>query len=120
MTYTAVLWIRFKSKEDAKKSAERYQECPKIHFWGNKDEEAYIILKVPDDNKFWSDFIKENPESSFGGVEAKLKYLEELFTPKKISVSYAKVEGDVSPCGSKCGLCPSKEKCSGCPSLELP
>jgi len=46
---------------------------------GNRKDEAYIILKVPEDNKIWSDFIGENPEMSFGGIESSLTYLDDLY-----------------------------------------
>lgn len=119
MAHIAFLWMRFKDEPDVKKAAFKYKECPKIHFWGNRREEAYIILKVPEDNKFWSDYIVDNPEMSFGGVEADLVYLDNIFIPKEIKISSHKIEGDLSPCGSICKDCPSREKCSGCPSLNL-
>ena len=119
MVHIAFVCMRFETEEDAGEAALRFQECPKIHFWGNRKEEAYIILKVPEDKKFWSDFIGENPEMSFGGVEADITYLDELFIPEEIDISYDKVEGNVSPCGSICEDCPSRDKCSGCPSLNL-
>ncbi|MBD3206567.1 hypothetical protein GF319_09540 [Candidatus Bathyarchaeota archaeon] len=119
MIHIAFLWMRFKNEEEVKKAALKYKECPKIHFWGNKRDEAYIILKVPEDNKFWSDYIGDNPEMSFGGVEANLVYLDNLYIPKEIEISYEKIEGHLSPCGSICIDCPSSKKCSGCPSLNL-
>ncbi|MFP3951754.1 MAG: hypothetical protein ACLFVP_06425 [Candidatus Bathyarchaeia archaeon] len=61
--------MRFETEEDAREAATRYQLCPKIHFWGKKHEVAYIILKVPEEDKLWSDFIAENPEMSFGGLK---------------------------------------------------
>ena len=51
MTITAILKLRYKTEKDAIQSAERFQKCPKIHFWGNNGKEAYMVLKVPDDNK---------------------------------------------------------------------
>lgn len=67
MDHIAFLSMRFKTEEDAVKAASRYQLCPKIYFWGNKEETAYIILNLLEDNKFWSDFIAEKPQMSFGG-----------------------------------------------------
>jgi len=111
--------MRFNSKEKARASAERFKDCPKVHFWANNDDSAYIILKVPDDQKFWSDFVGENPEKSFGGIEAQITYLDDLFTPESIDVSYEKIEGDTAPCGSMCKTCPTFGTCPGCPALIL-
>ena len=57
MTRKAALYMLFESSEKAKVSAERFKLCPKIHFWANCEESAYIILKVPDEQKFWSDYV---------------------------------------------------------------
>jgi hypothetical protein len=118
VTSIAALHMRFKTENDAINAAERYRRCPKVHFWGNKGQEAYIILKVPDGNRFWSDFIAKNPELSFGGTSAELVYLDRIVS-EGIEVSYGKIEGDTAPCGSRCRTCPSYGKCSGCPSLNL-
>ena len=119
MTLLAALFMQFESKEKAQISAHRFKNCPKVHFWASNDESAYIILKVPDDQKFWSDFVGENPDKSFGGVEAQLTYLDKLFSPESIEISYNKIEGDNAPCGSKCKTCPTLGVCPGCPSLNL-
>jgi hypothetical protein len=111
--------MRYQSEKEAIYAAERYRRCPKVYFWGNKKKEAYIILRIPEENKYWSDYIAEYPESSFGGVAATLIYLEELFVPTNIEVNYDKIPVDTSPCGSRCRACPSYGQCSGCPSLNL-
>jgi len=110
--------MRFKTENDAIEAAERYKRCPKVHFWGNKGPEAYIILKIPEGNMFWSDFIAEHPELSFGGTSAELIYLDTVM-PEGIEISYEKISGDTAPCESRCRTCPSYGKCSGCPSLNL-
>lgn len=119
MTHIAFLWMQFKIEDDAAKVAIKYQMCPKILFWGNKKNIAYIILRVPDENSFWSDFIAENPSKSFGGIKAEITYLDEMYVPHKESLSYQKVEGNITPCGSRCSDCPSRDKCTGCPSLKV-
>jgi hypothetical protein len=119
MTLIALLHMTFESSEKSKSSAERFKSCPKIHFWGNCEEKAYIILKVPEDQKFWSDFIEKNPEKSFGGVKAQITYLKELHVPDMITISDEKIEENIAPCGSKCNTCPTLGKCSGCPTLIL-
>ena len=111
--------MQFESKEKAELSAHRFKNCPKVHIWANNESAAYIILKVPNDQRFWSDFVGENPDMSFGGVEAQLTYLDELFFPESIEVSYEKIEGDTAPCGSTCKTCPTLEVCPGCPALNL-
>ena len=109
----------FESSEKAKVSAERFKLCPKIHFWANCEESAYIILKVPDEQKFWSDFIGRHPEKSFGGIEAQITYLKELFAPELIEIKYYKIDGENAPYGSRCKTCLTYGKCPGCPSLIL-
>jgi hypothetical protein len=119
MTIIASLIMRFNSCEEALNSAKKYRNCPKVHFWANNSEVAHIILKVPDDNKFWSDYIREHPESTFGGIDSDLTYLESLIVPQSIEVDYGKVEGNIAPCGSSCNVCPTFGTCSGCPSLSI-
>ena len=119
MTNVAVLWMRFGSREKARAAALRFKECPKVHFWGNIGTEAYIVLAVDDDSRFWSDYVGEHPETSFGGVEARLTYVENI-KPTEIRVSHEKTEGDAAPCGSGCRTCPSYgDPCPGCPALDL-
>jgi len=119
MTHVAALWMRFDSPEEAEVAALRFKECSKVHFWGNIGAEAYIVLAVDDDSRFWSDYVGKHPETSFGGVEARLTYVESI-KPTEIRVSHEKTEGDDAPCGSVCRTCPSYgEPCLGCPAVEL-
>jgi hypothetical protein len=121
MTHIAMLWIRFSSRDKAEAAAIRFKECPKVHFWGNHGSEAYIIIAVDEGEKFWSDYVGEHPERSFGGVEARIAYIDGLHKPEDIRVSQEKIKGDISPCGSVCQTCPIYcELCLGCPALELP
>lgn len=118
MTHVAALWMRFGSPDEAGAAARRFKGCPKVQFWGNHDAEAYIVLAVDEDERFWSDYVGEHPDTSFGGVEARLVYFDELFKPEEIRVSHEKRGGDVAPCGSVCRTCPSYgDPCGGCPSL---
>jgi hypothetical protein len=118
MTHVASFWMRFNSAEEAEKAGKKYGSCPKVHFWGNKDDEAHIILKVPEDNKFWSDYVGENPENTFGGTEARIEYIGAVQSPEPI-ISYDKIEGERAPCGARCNTCPAYGMCSGCPALSL-
>jgi hypothetical protein len=36
---------------------------------------------------------------SFGGIVASLRYLDDLYIPDELSISYDKIDGDVSPSG---------------------
>jgi len=90
-----------------------------VHFWGNRGEEATIILKVPEGRRFWSDYILDHPAETFGGLEASLTYMDKVYAPRLIEVGYEKVEGDTSPCGSVCRKCTSLGRCGGCPALSL-
>jgi len=119
MVHVGVLWMRFESPGQAEAAGERFSGCPKVHIWGRIGAEAFIVLKVPEGGRFWSDFIRDNSGASFGGVEAKLTYLDDVRVPPEIHIAPEKIEGDVSPCGSVCKDCPSLERCGGCPSLSL-
>ena len=110
--------MRFDSAEEAENTGKKYGSCPKVHFWGNNCDESHIILKVPEDNKFWSDYIGSNPEKTFGGTEARLDYIDQVHS-SKIRISYDKVEGDKAPCGASCITCPAYGECSGCPVLSI-
>lgn len=107
MTHVAALWMRFSSMDKAEAAAHRFKEYPKVQFWGNHGAEAYIVLAVDEEERFWSEYVGEHPETSFGGVEARLVYVDGLFKPEEIRVSNEKVVGDVAPCGSVCRTCPS-------------
>ncbi|MCW4051418.1 MAG: hypothetical protein NWE89_16980 [Candidatus Bathyarchaeota archaeon] len=118
---TAVLWMRFESTEKALKSGRRFSTCPKVQFWANNGPEAYVILHVEDDQRFWTDYVGANPETGFGGVEAQLTYMETPLKPSKMFSPVEKREGEVAPCGSRCLTCPTyKNPCTGCPALILP
>jgi len=119
MVHVGVLWMRFESPSGAEAAGARFSGCPKVQFWGRSGAEAFIVLKVPEGGRFWSDFIGDNPGASFGGVEAQLTYLDDIYVPPEIHVGSEKVDGDVSPCGSVCRTCPSLERCGGCPALSL-
>jgi len=119
MTHVAALWMRFSSPDEAEAAAHRFKECPKVQLWGNRGAEAYIVLTVEEDGRFWSDYVGEHPEKSFGGVEARLVYFDELFKPEEMRVGREKRAGEVAPCGSVCRTCPSYgDPCGGCPSLD--
>jgi hypothetical protein len=119
MTHVAALWTRFGSRDKAEAAAHRFRECPKVQFWGNHGDDANIVLAVDNDERFWSDYVGEHPETSFGGIEARLVYVDELFKPEEMRVSHEKRAGEVAPCGSVCRTCPSHgNPCSGCPSLD--
>ena len=90
MTQVAALWMRFSSRDEAVAAAHRFKECPKVQFWGNHGAEVYIVLAVDDDERFWSDYVGMHPETSFGGVEAKLTYVE-CIKPKETRVSHEKM-----------------------------
>ena len=104
MTLIAVLFMQYETPEKATASAHRFRGCPKVHFWGNNGKDAYVILKVPDGQRFWSDFIGENPEKSFGGIEASLEYLDHLYSPMSFSREPSS-KGERSPCYSLCPEC---------------
>lgn len=90
-----------------------------MQFRGNHGAEVYIVLAVDEEERFWSDYVGEYPETSFGGVEARLYYVDGLFKPEEIRVSHEKVGGNVAPCGSVCNTCLTYgSPCSGCPSLD--
>ena len=119
MTIIAILYMRFESETKALNSAKRFKDCPKIHFWAIKERDSHIILKVPNNNKMWSDYIQKNPEKIFGGVESQLTYVNHLIVPNSVEGSYEKIEGYVAPCGSFCKKCPAFGPCTGCPALNL-
>ena len=68
---------------------------------------------------FWSDFVGENLEKSFGEIGVKLTYLDQLFVPESIEISYEKLDEDTTPFGSICKTCPALEVCPGFPALIL-
>jgi hypothetical protein len=109
----------FESKEKVNKSSKKFGNCPKILFWGNNDKESQIIVNVSDEQRFWVEYIVENPSTSFGGIKAKLTEIK-LVKPKNIPNEIIKLKQDITLCGSVCKTCPSFiSPCNGCPALDF-
>ena len=114
-----IVWMLFESKEKAIKSSQKFSNCPKILFWGNNNKESHIIVNVSDEQRFWVEYIAENPSTSFGGIKAKITDIK-LMKPINISNDIIKLKQDITPCGSVCKICPSfTNPCNGCPALDF-
>ena len=114
----AFLEMKYRSPQYAQQRALKFKNCPQVMFWGLKSETAYIILSVPTEKRFWIDYIKDNPDKSFGGIEASLHYLDHVYAPLSFSVGPSSKD-DRSPCDSFCPECPYYTKpCNGCPATK--
>ncbi len=110
-----ILHMEYDSPESAERSARRYGGCPRVAFWATRGSDAYIILRVGDDERFWAEYIGEHPEKTFGGRKAELVFAENIHRPIP-ELREPEELGDVSPCGSRCATCPYYATCKGCPA----
>lgn len=116
-TLYGVLYMEYDSPEAAERSARRYGGCPRVYFWATKGSNAYIILTLPEQERYWAEYIGEHPEQTFGGVKADLVFAEEVHTPG-LGMRVPEEPSDVSPCGSHCATCLAYTggSCVGCPA----
>ncbi|MDH5199539.1 MAG: hypothetical protein OEW93_01525 [Candidatus Bathyarchaeota archaeon] len=110
-----ILRMEYGSPESAERGALRYGGCPRVAFWATKGSDAYIVLRVGEDERFWAEYIGEHPENTFGGRRAELVFAEKIHRPI-LEMKKPEELGDVSPCGSRCTTCPGYATCTGCPA----
>ena len=110
-----ILCIEYGSSGEAERSVQRFGACPHVVFWAMKENTAYIILTVPEEKRFWVEYIGEHPEQTFGGRTAELVIADRVHTPV-LKIRKPEVQGVVSPCDSNCAECPSYSHCMGCPA----
>jgi hypothetical protein len=110
-----ILHMEYDSPESAERGARCYGGCPRVAFWATKGSDAYIVLRVRGDERFWAEYIGEHPENTFRGRRAELVFAEEIHRPIPESRMPEEL-GDVSPCGSRCATCPGYATCTGCPA----
>lgn len=117
ISYT-FLEMKYQSPEHAKQRALKFKNSPQVVFWGLKSETGYILLLVPSEKLFWVEFIKDNPEKSFGGIEASLEYLDHLYSSMSFSKESSS-KSERSPCDSLCPECPHyTNPCKGCAATK--
>ncbi|MGD2201603.1 MAG: hypothetical protein PVJ38_08240 [Candidatus Bathyarchaeota archaeon] len=106
----------YDSARKAARSAQRFSGCPQIMFWGLEGRTSHILLVVPEEKRFWAEYIAEHPASTFGGVEADPVFFDTVFHPLPTIIAPGKLT-DTSPCGSFCSSCPVYcDPCTGCPA----
>lgn len=112
-----ILYMEYESPEAAVKYAKRFGGCPRVYFWATMGNDAYILLAIPERERYWAEYIGEHPEPTFGGVKADLVFAEIVHT-SGYGMRVPEEPGDVSPCGSHCVACPAytSDSCVGCPA----
>jgi hypothetical protein len=117
-TVCAILNLEYETPKEADKYANIFKNCPHVKFWGNNHTSTTIILEIPPEKTEWVEYIQKFPETTFGGIDAKLTYVK-LYYPAKFNLKEFE-EKEVSPCGSKCNNCVSLHHlCPGCPAVKL-
>jgi hypothetical protein len=66
-----IMYMEYGSPESAERGAQRYGGCPRVAFWATKGSDAYIVLRVGEDERFWAEYIGEHPENTFGWEEGR-------------------------------------------------
>lgn len=110
-----ILHMEYDSPEAAEKSVRKYWKCPCVTFWATKGSDAYIILVVPEAERYWAEYVAEHPRQTFGGGKAELVFADKVYRPE-LEMNIPDELGDVSPCGSNCATCPGYSTCTGCPA----
>lgn len=111
-----ILHIMYPSREAAERSTERYKDCPHVFFWATEGHDAYVMLALEEEQRFWAEYIRDHPERTFGGTKAELVFAEKVYHLEP-SMRIPDGLGDVSPCDSNCASCPSYgNPCGGCPA----
>lgn len=111
-----ILHLEYPSQGDAERRAEKYKDCPHVLFWATEGREAYVLLAVGEEKRFWAEYIRDYPENTFGGIKAELVFADRVHHPE-LSMRIHDELGDVSPCDSHCDKCSSYgNPCRGCPA----
>jgi len=112
-----VLYMEYDSPEEAERYARRFAACPHVAFWATKEGRAYVLLVVPEEDRYWPEYIGEHPRETFGGVKADLVLADKVYYPN-LEMRIPDEPGDISPCGSNCAECPAYlgSSCRGCPA----
>jgi len=84
-----------------------------VAFWA-VDGEARVVLHLPEEKRFWAEYIAEHLEKTFGGEVATLTFFDRIHHSPEPCHPEELI--DVSPCGSNCATCPAYESCPGCPA----
>ena len=105
--------------EGAKYLAEKYQNCPYIHFLPTKESQLFATYFLPVKQRWWIETIERKPKETIGLEKAKVTFLNDVYYPEKLKMKLSEESRDISPCGSNCASCPYYEECSGCPATTF-
>ncbi|MFX0115423.1 MAG: hypothetical protein ACFFB3_12810 [Candidatus Hodarchaeota archaeon] len=116
MLVSGLLIGEAESEREAQRIAMRYRNCPYVNLMATKGHQTYICLTLPKKQKWWAEFIANNPKTTFGLRKADIIFFDAMQYPEQLTMHLPEKPAIVSPCGSECGKCSSYSECSGCPS----
>ncbi|MHA2407881.1 MAG: hypothetical protein ACXACA_05880 [Candidatus Ranarchaeia archaeon] len=102
--------------EKAKKIASVYRKCPHVHYVAAQGSQVYMVFYLPLQQRWWVEYVGEEPGLTFGLESASVTILHETNYPTTISTRTPTRKKEVAPCGSICRNCPQFNRCLGCPA----
>lgn len=114
----ALLLGEAEGKARAGKIAKSYRNCPYIDFIGTREKELFATFFLPEEQRWWIEYVEKNPRETFGLEKAKVTFIDLVHYPNTLRMRLPKKKGKISPCGADCGSDPvySQGKCLGCPA----
>jgi len=112
-----LLTIEMDSQEKAERNAKIMKNCPHIITSGHSSNYAFNLFIIPLEKKWWIEYPTRHPEV-MGAKSVKLDLIENLTYPEDFKLRIPDERLEISPCGSNCMDCPSRERfnCKGCPA----
>ncbi|MHA2060223.1 MAG: hypothetical protein ACW976_05550 [Candidatus Ranarchaeia archaeon] len=102
--------------DKAKKIASTYRKCPQVHYIAAQGSQVYMVFYIPIQQRWWMDYVNEEPGLAFGLESASVTVLHETNYLTKYTPRIPTKKTEVAPCGSICRNCPQIDKCLGCPA----
>ena len=104
------------TEERAGDLAEKYRNCPYVHFIATKENQLYVIYFLPTRQRWWIETIEKKPKDTIGLEKAKVSFFDSVHYPEKLKMRYPEEALEISPCKSRCEKCSAYGKCTGCPA----
>jgi hypothetical protein len=106
-----------KTELKAQMIVNKFKNCPYVYFVAKKLREVYGIYMIPENMKWWLDYIEEFPgDETLGLEEVTFIYFDDVRHPNLFEIKLPSKLKEIAPCGSNCGTCPQHGSCPGCPA----
>ena len=106
------------SADFAARLADRYRECPEVHFIAAFGTMLVGVWYLEETKRWWLELVAEHPQISLGLLRAAVYRTEHPGYPDRPLRPTVSSQGPLAPCGSDCSACDHAPECS-CPALAL-